>query len=200
MKNLIIVDIDSTLYCFLSAFRREASETYGKTLPHPVHIREWNGIEPYFEDFGEFLACIEKAYAVDNLEENPPYKGAVESLNKLIEQGYDIAYYTDRPASSAAATLHWLEEYGFPRTENLFICKDKKIDLIERKDEILTIIDDRPRTMIWALYELGLPKVFSLKHSYNRGLTDIPGVYIRENWNSLYTTLMEELRVGAEIS
>lgn len=192
MKNIVVVDIDSSLYCFLSAFRREAAEK-GAKVPHPVYIKEWNGIEPYFVDFDDFAHCVQRSYSIENADRNIPYKGAVAAINRLVDLGYEVRYYTDRPKSSEEATRHWLEMYEFPCVDNLYVCVDKRDDLYRLKDRIATIIDDRPRTLVWARYELGLSDVFSLKHSYNRNLTDIPGVHIANDWNSLMTIFEKEM-------
>ena len=195
-SNTVIVDIDSTLYCFLSAFQKSASSQLGIDVPDPEHITEWSGIEPFFGDFRDFLSCVEHAYSYEHIDSNVPYLGAVSGVHRIQDAGYEIHYYTDRPKSMEAATFDWLEKYGFPSTSNLHVCADKRAELVEISEDIVTILDDRPRTLVWARYELGLEKVFSIKHGYNRNLVDIPGVFLEDNWHELVDTFFKEIGNG----
>lgn len=191
--NVVVVDIDSTLYCFLSAFQRSAARA-GISVPDPVHITEWSAVEPYFIDVKNFLACVEDAYSFEAIDTNEPYPGCVEALHKIKESGFEVAYYTDRAKHMKQSTHDWLKVWGFPSIENLHVCDDKRNDLKQVKSDIATVIDDRPRTLVWSRYVLGLEKVFTLGHSYNRNLSDIPGIFIEPSWPSLVDTFFTEMK------
>lgn len=110
-----------------------------------------------------------------------PYPGSVEALTHIAEE-FDIYYFTDRKASSYDDTLEWLELHKFPTPENLYCCEDKRGDLTKYRDQIYTVVDDRPRTLYFALTELGCHHVYSMKHSHNQNLTDIPDITLMESW------------------
>lgn len=196
--NTIAVDMDSTLYCFLSAFKRSALDLKGIECPEPGDVCEWDAISPFFEDFSDMLECFEHAYSLENVELNVPYEGAADELRRLQAAGYRIEYFTDRPQTSKEATERWLERWDFPARENLNVCADKRGVLKERGDELVTIIDDRPRTLMFARYDLGMDNVFSLRHSYNRNFSDIPGVHLADSWPELTNTILATL--GAEVA
>lgn len=181
--------MDSTVYCFLSAFNRSALDLKGITCPEPLDVCEWNAIEPFFDNFSDMLECFEHAYSLENVEKNIPYEGVIDGLNAISAAGYEIEYFTDRPQTSAAATEAWLERWDFPFRDKLNVCADKRGVLKERNLELATIIDDRPRTLMFCRYELGMPNVFSLKHSYNRNFSDIPGVHLADSWDELTKTV-----------
>lgn len=191
--KLVVVDIDSTLYCFLSAFQRSAARA-GISVPDPVHITEWSAMEPYFSDFKNFLACVEDAYSFETIDANEPYPGCVDALHKIQDSGFEVAYYTDRAKRMEQATYDWLKAWDFPSIDNLHVCADKRNDLRQIGTKVATVIDDRPRTLIWSRYVLGLEKVFTLQHSYNRNLSDVPGVFIEPSWPLLVDTFFAEMK------
>jgi hypothetical protein len=191
--NIIGVDLDSTLYCFLSAFNRSALDLHGVEGPVPHDVTEWNAIEPFFDDFRDMLQCFEHAYSLENVELNVPYAEAKESLERLAGLGYEIEYFTDRPDTSASATEAWLEHWDFPSRHNLNVCADKREVLRARNMELATLIDDRPRTLVFARYELGMENVYSLKHSYNRNFSDIPGIHLADTWAGLEDLILNTL-------
>lgn len=193
MKHVIVIDLDSTLFPFVKAFAKVAHDLHGVTCP--LDPDEWNALIADFVDPAVAIATFPKAYDHDMIEFNEPYEGAIDGLKSLIAAGYEIAYYTDRPAESAEATQAWLDYWGFPEAE-LHVCYDKRAEILGRKD-ILSIVDDRPRTLIWAKYELGLENVFSLRHGYNKNLIDIPGVNLAPTWSELTPLILEKLPIPA---
>lgn len=184
-KNIIIVDLDDTVFPLMELFVKVAKSDMGVEVD-PLY-REWNAIGLDFENLEHLKETFARCYAPETMLTVDPYEGAVNALWKLHAMGYEIRYFTDRMASARPATEEWLEMHGFPNVEGLVVCEDKRGDImaLEDRDRILTIIDDRPRTLVWALYELGLEEVFSLSHTYNENLSDIPGVTLRKTWDEL---------------
>lgn len=197
-RNLIVVDIDSTLFDFIRAFAHVSDRDHG--IACGLKPDEWNALIVDFADPALAIATFPRAYDHDMIEFNQPYDGAQDGVQRLKNLGYRIAYYTDRPQESVAATEEWLDHYAFPKGE-LHVCSDKRAELMKRKDEIATIIDDRPRTLIWGRHELGLDEVFSLRHGYNRNLIDIPGVNLFDSWDGMVMAIemtMGEYRSGVK--
>lgn len=189
MKPLLIVDIDSTLCDFIPAFLEAAKTITGVKLPaEPVSWCEWGNFISLEETIECFDLCNEDEFAKTHMR---PFDGASESLERLTEH-FELAYFTDRRPETFDVTYHWLHSYDFPQIDNLYCCGDKRAEIhkIVSEREVVGIIDDRPRTLIWALYDLGLPKVTGLKHSYNVNLMDIPGIHLARDWDDLEKFLL----------
>ncbi len=142
------------------------------------------------------LKVFDRMHDRDMIFLTAPYVGSVEGLNALAAAGFDIVYFTDRKASAHQDTLDWLRHHGCPLlkgADSVLCSSDKRAALMERKDELLTLVDDRPRTLIYGRYELGMPEVFSLRQPYNRGLSDIPGVNLRDTWLELSELILSKL-------
>lgn len=63
----------------------------------------------------------------------PVVGGALEGVRRIIGGGAFVSggYYTVRPESLKTATREWLEERGFPDSDNVTICKDHRDKLIK---------------------------------------------------------------------
>jgi len=188
--NTIVVDVDSTLYDFIRAFVHVSRETHGVTCG--LDPQEWSALLTDFKDPAVAIATFPLAYNHQMIKFNTPYEGVVDQLAGLKRAGFNLAYYTDRPAESTAATFDWLEYYNFP-TGELHICVDKRTEIMARREDVVTIVDDRPRTLIWGRYELGLAHVFSLRHGYNKNLVDIPGVHLADSWGELASQILHHV-------
>jgi len=192
-RKIIACDIDSTLYPFVEAFIQEAATNFGVVVEEPV--TEWSQIQDGFENTDDFLECIRLSYAEHRIDMNSPYTGCVEALHNLSLRGYEVVYFTDRPKESTQATLNWLKSYNFPNYDKVYICDDKRIELYMHREAIFTIIDDRPRTMIWALYKFGMPNIITLRHSYNWNFIDVPNVIMADTWAGIQNAV-ESLEVS----
>lgn len=181
-KRTVVVDIDSTLYDFIRAFAHVSHRDHGITCG--LEPQEWSALLADFEDPALAISMFPRAYDHDMVDFNVPYEGAQAGVQSLKDLGFEIAYYTDRPQESYHATATWLAHHAFPEGE-LHVCTDKRSEIMERREEIATILDDRPRTLVWARYELGLEQVFSLRHGYNKNLVDIPGVNLYDSWDGM---------------
>ena len=187
VNGTIAVDIDSTLFCFLSAFIEVAKEQFDITVPSKQD--SWSGIEEPFESLEQFKECVIATCSADRLKKNPPFAGAIKALNKLHLAGYKIAYYTDRHRELELSTKKWLEFYVFPTPENLFMCEDKIVELAELGD-LITIIDDKGAVLVWGVGKKKLPQVFGLIQHYNYCFVDVEGIVLEESWGTLYRRLL----------
>lgn len=189
-KNIIVVDIDSTLYHFIDLFVKVAREQFNITVdPEP---RQWDAVGAPFKDLKDLQNCFTACFTKEMIFYGQPYEGSVEVLQNLVDRGYEVHYYTDRVKSAEESTMEWLIHHGYPTPENLHVCLDKRQDLLKVRHRVRTIIDDRPRTLIWAKYELDMYDVFSIKHPYNLNLVDIPGIHIRDTWGELGEILFDK--------
>lgn len=178
-KSIIAVDIDSTLYPFIDLWRKVAKSDFNVTFPTVMH---WGQCITSFESFDDAMESIKICHSNENIREAAPYKNAARALIELMYEDFDIWYYTDRDEKTERATRFWLAVNNFPVPSNLVICKDKRDDLKRVRNELFTLIDDRPRTLIHGLHNLNLTNVYSIQHTYNENLKDIPGVNIFDDW------------------
>lgn len=178
-KNVIAVDIDSTLHEYMHTVALVALNEFEIRLEDPP--MDWAGALgnlPRPEQVEIFQRCHDREY----IFLTNPYPYAAKALNRIDKQGYEIWYVSDRKLSAHDDTVEWLSKHGFPQVDNVFCSNDKRGLFEEHSDKLLTVIDDRPRTLVYARYELGLPNVYSIKHTYNQNLTDIPGIHILDDW------------------
>jgi hypothetical protein len=184
-KNVIIVDLDDTAFPLMDLFVKVARDELGIDVD-PLY-REWHAIGLDFENLEHLKQTFIRCYDPELMLDIPPYEGCVEALQHLHDMGFEIRYFTDRTQTAKQATIDWLTKYNFPNIEGLTICEDKRTDIenLDDRERILTIIDDRPRTLVWARYIIGLEHVFSLSHTYNENLSDIPGITLRKTWEEL---------------
>lgn len=182
-KNIVAVDIDSTLHEYMHTVALVALNEFGIRIEGTID--DWESVFPPDFDssrhFDVYNMCHEREY----IFLTKPYPGSVSALNEIANLGYEVMYVSDRKKESFEDTIEWLQMYGFPNSSNLICCKDKRTFLADNSDKLATIIDDRPRTLVMVRYELGIPHVFSIKHDYNKNLIDIPGIHLYNTWPEL---------------
>ena len=197
-KNIVVVDIDNTCHESDITLNRVSMELFNSPFRWCQQPEWYCGSDPVMP-MPHALEVFSRLHDRDMIFLTEPYVGTKAGLDSIQEAGYTIKYYSDRKLESYQDTYDWLVEHGLPNPEGLKCCKDKRAALAEIKDSIATVIDDRVRTMIFCQYELGIPKVFSLKQPYNRNLTDAPGVFLESTWKELaetFITEMGEISVG----
>jgi len=196
-KTMVAVDIDSTLYSFIGAFSKTAKDVYDIDIS--PDLPEWSSLYDYFECPHDFERCVVESYSEGRIKDNNPYPDAVEVLKKIKDLGFEIHYFTDRAKSSEPSTAAWLSHYGLPDHQNLHVCKNKHINLLANVDKLVTLVDDRPKHLITSLHNLGLPKVYGLRHAYNWNLADIDGIVIHETWSDMGREILADLTELLEI-
>ncbi|WP_042144393.1 HAD family acid phosphatase [Paucisalibacillus sp. EB02] len=163
-------DIDDTLI----NLREHAFILYKKKLNKDVPQDEFYKLqrveihEPFglTDDEGSEMwnRSLEEIYYTDC----PPFQGAVEALNKLIEDGHEIFYITARPKQHGERTKEWLKEQGFPVQDNRFFYgmqDHEKVHIIKELN-LDYYVDDKP-AILDTLSEEPI-KLFLMDQSYNR--------------------------------
>ncbi len=192
-RNILIIDIDDILHDLNEMLRLEATK-------HGIHytraeIRDWDYTVAKI-GLDEFTAVLRAVY---NSKEHLIHQGAVDGCHKLCSLGYELHYFTDRPHGYKKITRNWLKRHDFPMSQNLHVCKDKRADIAKLpKDRIAALIDDRPRTMVWALTQMQIPMVFSLRTEYNQNMSDIPNVHLADSWAEMLILIDNELHLPNE--
>lgn len=189
MKNIVAVDLDSTLHEYMHTVALVALNEFGVRLEGSP--RDWEDVFPEEFSRDRHVEVYQRCHDREYIFLTNPYPGAPKALKEISNMGYDVRYYTDRKESAHSDTEDWLEKHGFPNIGGLNCCRDKRGDLLQIKDELATVIDDRPRTMIFARYELGLDHVFSLRHGYNQNFSDIPGIHLFNTWTEILDKFKE---------
>lgn len=195
----VAVDLDDTLYSFETLARqilgRFADESGDERLRNAAYATwdEWRAPSDLAGPEA-WERVIDEAHRSENILAQVPYLGAADTLRELQDMGHKIIYVSNRDPSTRTATSRWLRMNGFPGLDVDVLCHtDDKLALIR---DCKYLIDDRPKTLVQFLYApmgdgvFGGPmrthrKAFGLVTPYNRGLTDVPGVYLAPNWDLL---------------
>ena len=99
----------------------------------------------------------------DRQQNSIPIPGAREALSTLLEHGASIIYTTCRQPEAQQRTRAWLERYGFPCAQQVYICQHyhwKYIYAYEQaqEKEPVILIDDLIEKMIPAFRTLAIEK------------------------------------------
>lgn len=227
----IAIDIDSTLYDFPSLCCRvmgELAEAHMRSddplsliqasrLRNAAYSTTWSEWRTPIDLAGEkaFSEAVDICHEPDNILTQEPYPGAVTEVWALWNAGHEIVYVSNRNSLTKEPTAIWLDERGFPLSEeaccSLLCHTDDKLASVR---DCAYLIDDRPRTLVGFVYgamdvpadaELGMDaftalgpratgrKAFGLAHPYNRNLTDVPNIYLAPNWPLLGAYLREKI-------
>jgi len=191
------IDIDSILYPFDIPARRAFENLYEETGDKKYLIGayhswdEWRSPEDACgkETWEKVIAMV---HSPEVILEQTPFVGAVEGVNAIWNNGYEIIYVSNRHSNSVNATTQWLKDQGFPLGELHCIQQDKK-DILSK---CRYLIDDRPKTLVDFIYDFDWKvqnavdrKAFSLLYSYNRNLSDIPGIFLSPTWDGITSYL-----------
>lgn len=215
----IAVDIDDTLNSFTGLARQviatRAKKT-GKKIYEVAAYTPWDEWRTPADLLGMdlWLDVIAEAHSRENILTRTAFPDAVETVCALADAGHDLLYISNRRESAFEATADWLIRWGFPlhysaRTrgaesgtrngvDTALVCTAKpKTPWLA---DCQYLIDDRPRTLFQFLSDVDWPrenpdeqrKAFALTAPYNRGLTDIPNLYLAPSWSLLNFYLTRE--------
>jgi hypothetical protein len=148
---------------------------------------------------------IDRCHTPERILTQIPYDGAPEALWDLWHAGHELVYVSNRSPDTWSPTLTWLDNMGFPMREErtkLLCHRDDKLASIR---DCQYLIDDRPKTLVGFINDwiwgasTGTRKAFGLVTPYNRGLTDVPGIYLAPNWPLLGRYLRSKIppKVGS---
>jgi len=191
-KKIVVVDIDNTIHESDITLNLASMELFNSPFKW-CQQGEWYKGGHEKMPMENALEVFDRIYDRDMIFLTRPYVGSKSGLEKIQSLGYEILYYTDRPASAHANTYDWLVEHDLPNPDGLKCCGDKRASLAEIKDSIATVIDDRVRTMLFVQHELGIEKIFSIRQPYNQNLTDAPNIFIRHTWTELSEVFVAEM-------
>lgn len=200
----IAVDIDDTLYSFdavaKDALFHLAQERGDMSILQAAYTEslQWRtpadvaGLETWME-------AIEIAHRPEVIEQQPPYPGAAETLQALVENGHELMYISNRDEEAQEATMGWLIANGFPMDyDGLPNLKCLHGDKIPHLRDCQYIIDDRVSTLVrfvtdyaWKQWygSEGRPdkvrRAFGIHHPHNTNLTDLEKIYLAPSWAGL---------------
>lgn len=188
-RNIISVDIDDTLTPFNELAKKVAWSKYRETGDQLykgyvyASLNQWRTPVDILS-IEEWLEIVEECHSDENILNNQPIAGSVDIVNELAKNN-DIYYVSNRAPSTFSPTKYWLEQCGFPMSENT-ICLDSqpKINFFVNEG-VNCVIDDRPKTLVDFVYSGEARKGFGLLTEYNTALTDIDDIYLAHDWYGL---------------
>ena len=182
---IIAIDLDSTIYPFMSALREVSALRNIKT---PLNPNSWHfsddlkNNENKSVSFNEFFELIKESHSEKVMAKYKPFPHSARVVNFLQEKS-KVFFLSDNDSSSHDSILDWLVSHKFlsaSKKKSLVITKDKRHWLKENSPEI--VIDDRVRTMIFTKYELGAQAI-GLQWNYNINLKgEVDGIHICKDW------------------
>lgn len=199
----IAVDIDSTLYDFYSLASRitgKLAEQRGDGRLRNAAYSTWDewrtpidlaGLEAWQE-------IVDICHRPENIIVQPPFPGASDALWELKRAGHELIYVSNRNAATYEPTFDWLMAKDFP-IDKVRCHQEDKLRSIR---DCQYLIDDRPKTLVGFVHGGGpalVRKAFALLMPYNRGLTDVPNIYLAPNWPLLATYLREKIPSEAKV-
>ena len=181
------IDIDDTICKTTETLEPELIK-YDKEV-----LRGSGIIHPELKYFGKFDWTKEeknefkKKYIKDILKNSSYKKDALEIINKLYNEGFEIIYITARNSSiyGSKTTKDWLIKNGFPITKLIMdgdekgsICAENKIDFF---------IDDSKKHCKEALEKCKNIKVIGFNIEKNDSFT------VSNNWYEIYKIIKENI-------
>lgn len=145
---------------------------------------------------GVWMEAIEMAHRPEVIAKQPAYPGAAETLYALKDAGHELIYISNRDVNATDTTRRWLLKNNFPDPRDSIGVSLQCLwgDKIPYLKDCQYIIDDRASTLIRFVYNNGWKENhteeearmgFSLHHSHNTNLTDIPNIYLAPSWAGL---------------
>lgn len=182
MKDLIIVvDMDEVTADLSNTIRKRVNKDFGKDFPEGYNKSYW------WKDY-----CIQKSYFEHLLNEKgffaslKPISGAIETLDKLNQEGYEIHILTC-PQSNRYCyfeKIMWVQKYlPFVNIETNFHATGNK-GLFAKENRIL--IDDNIKYLNQWSNNGGISIAFG-KYGWNE---DYDGINAA-NWNEVYNKIKE---------
>jgi len=173
-NGIYMVDIDSTLYPFYTAFSGTAERLYGKPQNYSKQTSWSLTAQGLTQD--EVAIALNEIHKRQN--EYEPYLNAVKVVNAWYDEGKMIVIVSARGSEYTRITCDWLHTKGF-KYHGCLIGYRK--DLLLMNPDMRLVIDDCPAIQYRAK-EFGYI-VATLKHPW----IDVESCdIIADNWNELY--------------
>lgn len=121
---VIGLDLDGTTADMVAGFRPRVAQARGipyeeavHHLPDPDDYAFDQSTTPWFKDRAEFLTHFQAAEKDGLYRDLPVYEGAIDVLQTLADEGFEIRAVTARSADYNPDTSHWLDSQGIPYKE-----------------------------------------------------------------------------------
>ena len=179
MKKLtILVDMDDTMENFCVVWVNKLNKKYG-TCVHIDDIKEWD-IHKFFPELSKD-EIFSPLFCEDFWKEVRPLDGAVQYIEKLINDGHKIIVVTASHPDTVSMKWHHVMQRYFPFID----CKDI---IVTAKKQVIkgdVLIDDAPHNLIGGEY---MKILYDAPHNKN---FDTNNMYITRvyNWNQIYNLI-----------
>lgn len=211
----IAIDVDATIYDFETIARegylKLAEERGDRSITRGAYQawRQWRDPDDIC-GHDVWMDVIKLCHQPEIISQQVPYRGTVETINALYEEGYELLYISNRDAGSWDATYEWLASWGFPISPDDEDDHTALVCTFDDKHPYMVncqyLIDDRPKTCVEFVYDhswhrryerdilqgLYKRKAFMMMYQYNENLTDIPGIYLSPSWAGLNRYFVEK--------
>lgn len=188
-KLTLGIDLDDTITNSIESLLNYA-KLYNKEkgISFPIDENQWDFDKAFGWNENNIIEFTSK-YLKTLLKEATIKEGAVETIEKLREEGYEIVVITARYEKELGDpynfTKAWLEENNIFFDKLIVNSKEKEIDCLKNNVEIF--IDDNVNNCIKVHEKLHIP-VFLFDNIFNRN-KEQPFIERIYSWSELYSKI-----------
>lgn len=179
------IDIDDTIADGVGYFVPALNKHLGQNLKvKDVKGRlntSYNVEQSIIDDF--FLRLGDKVFS-----ELKPVPGALETINHLYDEGFEVYFITARPKEANEVTKQWLKKYGF-KYNGLFH-SETKIEIAQELG-IKLFVDDSP-TIVESMHKHGIKSIF-MDIPKNNHIATSKGIIRAKNWKEVTEHIHQDL-------
>lgn len=209
----IAIDIDDTLYSFTTLARGVMADLAirsGDKQLERASYAPWDEWRTPVDLLGldKWLEIIELCHDPELIRAQTPFEYAASVCKELENDGHTLMFISHRSDHGPVfdATFDWLNMWGFLDGNDehaVLVCTDQDKGPFMRHCQYL--IDDRPKTIFQFLADFDWKnkwgshneekerKAFALMTPYNRGMTDVPNLYLApQSWQVIRHYLVRE--------
>ena len=168
MSRHILVDIDSTAFATHELTIQLMNEHFGTDYTF-ADVDDWHNPKNIEVEHSIWRWSDECFGNPDFDRRLSPKENAVQVINKLIAQGDNVTFVTDRPLSMYDVTRNLLDRYGF-NTVPLIFTEGTGLNKVQLCDFLVinTMIEDSPSHAKKATQVDFIQQVFLFDYAYNR--------------------------------
>lgn len=161
------IDLDGVCFDFLNAFRTRINSAFNTNIQEEeITSYFWFDGNDVTED--QFWSEFHKFGQEGGYRHLDVLPGTLDALQRIVSEGHQIYYITNRPEYARQDTIDALEEHDFPFRKNLFFALGDKPPLIN-KLKIDVFVEDSGRTIEKVAKQTDAA-IYCVDYPHNKGI------------------------------
>jgi uncharacterized HAD superfamily protein len=174
------IDLDGVCFDFLNPFRTRINNAFDWNIQQE-EITSYYWYEGTDVTKEQFFSEFHKFGEEGGYRNLPLLPGTMDTLERIVNDGNEIFYITNRPEYARQDTIDALEEHGFPFRKNLFFAHGDKSSLINKLN-IGVFVEDSGRT-IRDIVKNTSAYTYCVDYAHNRDLEDHHNIERIKDWD-----------------